>query len=225
MSQALTIARGKYDRAKLEAALEDMAKKGTVKIHKDGEVRVYEGKDGAGETVFFAFADKDTLLAASTQGPVANAAKNGGKKEPALKKELKTAVEKADGKASAWMAGVIPDKVKRGMAASPQTKEVADKLQAFSGSAVASDDLEMVIGLHTPDEDSAKSLAKTAGSQEAKLIIGLLVGERLRQVSPELGTLATEMITKMETGNDKSIATLTSKMSAAEIEKALKKEK
>src|SRR6187401_1845367 len=98
---------------------------------KEGSFNIFEIKNNE-TTGYLTFLDKTTAVASANKASVVAAIKAGGK-APKLGKDMATLLGKVDGKQSAWMASIAPPAVKQALKDQPQTMDIADKINAFSG--------------------------------------------------------------------------------------------
>src|SRR5262249_6652683 len=136
-SQMRWVVRGKFDPVKIDAALQEAAKKEVkglkVKSLKEDGVAVYEVVMDD-QSVFAAFADNKTLILAEKAKQVAAAIKGAANPPGAkLNKDMAAALGRVDGKASVWVALVVTDDLKKQLKANPFTQEFAAKIDAVTG--------------------------------------------------------------------------------------------
>jgi hypothetical protein len=159
-SKVTVIAHGSFDLDKLHAAADAQIKDNPkqLAVSTEAGTRVYENKT-ENQTGYFAFIDRTTLVAAGSKSNVVNAIKNGGKGAK-LTKEMSAVLNKADGKQSVWFAAVAPEEVRKGLGNLPQTMEIADKIQSFSGGVTVDKDLRLIIAIHTADANAAGTVSQ-----------------------------------------------------------------
>jgi hypothetical protein len=194
----LVVVRGDYDVEKIQAAIADEAKaKGEdLKFEMKGDLKVYQLSDGKGgkdqQPMFGAFADKNTLLIAQSADAVVAASKAGDGKVDA---KLKTALSKLDEKASVYTAFVVTDELKKVLANNQQMKDLATKLEYFTGSFDLTKDVNIRLAAQTTDADAAKKLKMFVN--QFMPLLGLLASG-----NEKVGPVLTELIKKIEVKTD-----------------------
>lgn len=215
--KAFLIARGAFNLERAHATADLIAhnQPNALKIHKEGEVRVYEGR-GPGATFYLAFLDKETMVLSPTRGYVADAIKGAGRKEAQVGKELKALVAGIDGKQNVWMAGVFSDALKKELGRNEQVAEYTRKLVAFSGGTAVGNDLQTAIQIQTTDARAAADVASLLDGLKGFAAAAV-------EDQPVYGPLLSALIGALQVANQKSAVTLTGKLGPDAIEKAVKK--
>jgi hypothetical protein len=221
--KVLLLVHGKFDLAKLQAAAEDFAKKNPdkLKILKEDKLTVYEAKNDK-NTAYSTFADKTTIVISPSKSLVVDITTAAGKSGAPVKKELQDLLAKADGKQAMWLAAVLPDELKKGLARNPNAGDIADKVNGFSGSVGVDKDIQGSLMIHTADAKSADSISEMLDGVKgfAKLAAGN---------NPDVGKLLGDVVDAVKISAEKNGVTLNVKISEEMIEKGLqavpKKEK
>jgi len=214
--KVLVLVHGKFDLVRLPAAIEDQAKKNPdkLKVLKEGKLSVYESKNDK-NTTYATFADKTTIVVSPSKSLVMDVATAAGKSGAPLKKELQELLAKADAKQAAWMAAVLPDELKKGLARNPNAADIADKVNGFSGTIGVDKDLQGSLTIHTADAKSADSISEMLDGLKgfAKLAVG---------GNPDVGKVLGDLVDSVKISATKNGVTLSLKVSEEMIEKGLK---
>jgi hypothetical protein len=218
------IVHGQFNLAKFEAKATEVAERmgDVLKIHKEGNHKVYEvNPPGGDKPVFVGLVDKTTLVASSEKDFVLDSfARAAGEKKSALKKELLDLLEKVDTKQSFWM--VMPGEV---LAKSQfpgkddeEAKKQIERIRGFSLGLSITKEVKLNVSITTKDADSAKELAEDVkkGLDMAKGFLPVIVQQekRLAPIVDIVGAI------KVET--EGSTVTIKSEVSEELIEKGLK---
>jgi hypothetical protein len=216
--KVLVVARGKFDVSKIKSAAEDYAKTKPedLKISKDGDVTIYEGKGDNGQKVFaHLVSDGKTLLASTDKDYLVNAIKN---PSDGPSKELKGALTKVSGKESIWAAAVITEAMKQQMASNPQTKNLAGKLESITGDINVGNDIALDLVIHTTDAMAAGDVKKMLN--QVKPILTLMA-----QSNEDAAPIVQDLIDNLKITTEQSSVKVSLKVSQDLIEKASKQEK
>jgi len=213
--RVLVIVHGKFDIAKIESTVdEELKKKGSedVEITKEGSTRLYKiknknAKAGQPEHFFAAFASPDTLLISPVKSYVTDGLST-SKTEAKLSKDLQAVLEKANSKKAVWMAGLITEDVKKGMANFPLTANIATKLESFTGSVGVTDAIQVDLHVHATDAKSAEDLGKLL--------------EAGKGFVPQDNDMVKELMDGLKISSEKTTVTVTVKVSADLIDKVHK---
>jgi hypothetical protein len=187
-----------------------------VKIHKLDDLRLYELKDArSGRTGFLCWLDKQTLVLSPARAYVEEAiAKQRGKKQTKLSKEMQTLLDKVDGKQSIWLAARFSDDIKKGLGNSPATRKLVESLQTAQGGVSVTDGVQAGLVIQTTDARSAGEIKKFL--EGIKSLLSLAAADH-----PRYGNLLSDLLDTVKIASDKDAVTLRGQVSAAEIEKAI----
>lgn len=210
--RVLVIVHGKFDIAKIETTVdEELKKKPTedVQITKEGDVRLYkiknkDKKPGQPEHFYAAFAAPDTLLVSPEKSYVTDGLA-ASKTEAKLGKDFQAVLEKADAKKVVWVAGLITDDVKKGMANFPLTANIATKLESFTGNVGVTDGVQVDLHVYATDEKAANDFSKLL--------------EAAKGFIPQDNDMVKELVDGLKINNEKSTVTISAKVSGDLIEK------
>ncbi|MFO0881385.1 MAG: hypothetical protein U0840_29140 [Gemmataceae bacterium] len=202
------VVRGRFDREKVEAAMKKEAK---IKASKEGSINLYE-MAANDQTLFAAFANDNTLVVTESKESTVESVKAGGKKAPAVSKEMKAALSKFSGKESMSMVMVVNDDMRQKIAAAPRVGEAASKLQTLTASITVTDNVELAIRGITGD-------AKAAG-QLGKLLEGLKAAAAL--AGDDVPKAALDIVDALKVASDKDSVKIDLKVTKEMIEKAAK---
>jgi hypothetical protein len=213
--KVLLLVHGKFDLARLQAAAEEFAKKNPekLKILKEGKLSVYESKNEK-NTTYSTFADKTTVVISPSKSVVVDVTTAAGKSGPLVKKELQELLAKADGKQAMWLAAVLPDELKKGLARNPNAADIAEKVNGFSGSVGVDKDLQGSLMIHTADAKAADSISEALDGLKgfAKLAAGN---------NPDVGKLLGDVVDSVKISAEKNGVSLNVTVSEEMIEKGL----
>jgi hypothetical protein len=132
-----------------------------------------------------------------------------------VKKELQEMLAKADAKQAMWMAAVLPEELKKGLARNPNAGDIADKVNGFSGNIGVDKDIQGSLMIHTTDAKAADSISDMLDGFKgfAKLAVG---------GNPDVGKLLGDLVDSVKITAEKNGVTLSLKISEEMIEKGLK---
>jgi hypothetical protein len=216
--KALIVAHGHFDVEKIRNAAEKYAdgKPEELKITKSEGLTIYEGINADSKQSVFAHfvGDGKTLLASTDKAYLMQAIKSpsGGPS-----KQMQAAMSKLGGKESVWIAAVITDEMKKQIASNPQTKDLADKLEAVTGSIAIATDVTTSLIVHTTDAKSAGDVKKMLNQIKPLLT---LMAQSNEQAGPVIG----EIVDNLKITTDQNSVKITLKVTEEQIEKAGKPE-
>jgi len=219
-SQMRWVIRGKFDPTKVDAALQEAAKKDVkglkVKSQKEDGVAVYEVvmED---QSVFAAFADNKTLILAEKAKQVAAAVKGAANPPAKLNKDMATALGRVDGKSSVWVALVVTDDLKKQLKANPFTQEFAPKLDSVTGTVHLTQEIDTAVTITTKDAESAKQLGKTLDELKPQ-IAGLID-------NPQAAPIIKALVQNLKIISEQSDVKIHLKVTEDTIKKALDMDK
>ena len=204
----LIIMHGKFDQAKIEAAVAEHVKQkpDDVKITKEGGVTVYEFHNpNQPKPGYAAFASSGTIVASPSKEYVLDAV---ARKTGKLGKEFAAALAKADTKKEIWMVGMITDDIKKAMANFPLTANIATKLEALTGNVSVADGVQLNISVYATDEKAASDFGKLL--------------EAAKGFIPQDNDMVKEVVDGLKVSNEKSTVTISAKVSSELIDKLAK---
>ena len=217
-SRRLVVVRGKFDVDKIKATAEAVAKDkpDELKITKQDDLTIYEGK-GDGKQTYYAHvvSDGKTVMASTDKSYLVQAVTN---RSAGASKELQSALNSLDGKDSIWMAMVVTDEMRKAMASSPQGKELAPKLEALTGTVNVANDVRTSLVIHTADDKSAADVKKVLNQVKPILTLAANSDERV-------GPLVGDLMDNLKITTDKNSVNVNLTVTADLIEKATKEEK
>jgi hypothetical protein len=214
--KGLLIVHGTFNVAKAQAAAEDFAQKNPtqLKVEKEDGLVLYSNTAGR-KTFYAAFADKSTAVLSATKETVVAAARSAGQKPPALNKDMQAVLDKADATQVIWLAALVPAELQKMLAKGENTKDIADKLSAFTGSVNLDKDLQAAFHVWTTD-------AKTADSVQ-ELLDGIKGFARfMAQQNAQAGPVLGDVVDSIKITTEKSRVDLTLKVTEDMLEKGLK---
>jgi len=209
--KTLIVVRGNLDEDRVKKLFEE-DKSDMHKIHKEGDLVVYELKD-KDRSIFGSFADKKTLVLSMTKDMTVKVVTGKGGKPG---KELEAAIKGVDGKQTFWMVGAIPDELKKILAQQEGISEIAPKLKFASLEVKSTDSADIAFKIMTDDEKASAEVEKTLDSLKA--IAGFFADS-----NDEYGALIKEVMKTFKVKTDKTTTTVTLTLSDKVIEKAMTK--
>jgi hypothetical protein len=214
----LVVARGKFDVSKIQTAAENYAKDkpDDLKINKVHGLTIYEGKGNGDQKVFaHLVGDGKTLMASTDQDYLVQAVQtpSGGPS-----KQMQNALSKVSGKDEAWVAAVITAEMNKQIAGNPQTKDLADKLEAITGTIDVSSDVQINLTVHTTDATSAGSLKKQLNQVKPLLTL-------MAQSNEDAAPIVQDLLDNLKITSDQTSVKVSLKVSQELIEKASKQDK
>jgi hypothetical protein len=209
------VAKGNFDPAKIATAVEGINKQkpDSVKVSKEDGVQLFEIKTD-NKPVFAAFSGKNliaTLDKDYTLQSAKGAAKTGG-----MSKALQGAVSNLTGKETLWMAMVITEEMKKGMAANPQMAAIAPKLQNVTGSMDITNAINFVLSVQTTEAKAAKQLQMQINQVKPLLAV-------FAQGNEEAGPIIGELLENLKITADNTNLKISLKITEETLEKASKK--
>jgi hypothetical protein len=217
--KVLVVARGKFDVSKIDAAAAQYAKDNTdLKITKEDGLTIYEGKGGdAKQTLYTHFvSDGKTLLASTDKAYLLQAIKT---PPAAPSPAMQSALSKISGKDSIWLAMVVTDEMNKQLAVNPQTKDLAGKLEAVTGSINVTNDIQTNLVIHTADAMSAGDLKKKLA--QVKPLLSLLAAGTNEDAAPILQ----DLVDNLKITTDQNSVKVSLKVSEDLLDKVNKQEK
>jgi hypothetical protein len=223
-NKGYVILHGQFDIAKFESKAEEVAKDHPeLKIHKEGDHKIYEvSPPNADKPLFVGLMDKTTIIASTEKDFVLDSfGRASGKTKGTVKKELQELVEKADAKQSVWMGlgHSIFDKIPQA-GQDEKAKKSIEKIKDLTFGLSIAKDIKLTISVTAKSADSAKELAEEAkeGLETAKGFLALAAGQEKR-----LAPLV-DLVGGMKISTEGSTVTLKGEASEELIEKSLPKE-
>lgn len=218
----IVIVRGSFDLAKVHDTADKVVKDkpDSLTIHKQDNLRLYEGKDEkSGQPFFASFLSKEVVVASPTKEYVADAiAKSTGKKESKGNKGLQSLVGKQDSKQSLWISVVASDDLKKQAGQNEKLKELADKLQSISAGVTLTDEVKLQVRIHTSDAKAAKDIRQQLEGVKALAVFFISGNEQLKDYAPVL----LDVLNSIKFGQDQGAVAVDLTVTAALIEKAAK---
>jgi hypothetical protein len=185
-AKALVVIRGKFNRAKMEGTLEKASKKDDkLKIVKEGGLTLYEFPAGD-NTMYAAFADRNTMVMTHSKDATVTALKEGGKKSATLSAGMKSALGRFTGKESMTMALVINADLQKMLAGIPNVGAAASKLSTVTTAVTLTDAVALDVAGVTGDPKSAKQLSAILDALKATGAAALAGMEEIPPVAGEL---------------------------------------
>jgi hypothetical protein len=220
--RGIVIVSGKFNRDKIQALAAKVAAepntKDKIKVHKDGDLTVYE-LAGDDKPTFVTFAGDSTLLASRTREVLKEAVSKTSGNVGQPKKELGALIEKASDKDVLWLAVVPSDEnLKTIPVNDSQQKKAIEKMTGISGTVRVDVDVNIELLIHNADAASAKAMNKAV--QDGINLLKLFAPSLTKQ-KPEYASL-TDIVNSLHSGVKEKEVRITGEVTAAAIEKSLK---
>ncbi len=163
------VVEGTFQLDKIHAVAEDAARAqpDTLKITRDGNLRIYEITPSGEKRAFACFADNKTLVIAPRQDALKDAlARAAGAKKSELKREVKSLLETVNDKQSVSFV-ITGHAVKKLAEDAPfpnadKIGEVIGNVEGISGAITIAADIQFQIGVGAKDTETAKNFANQA---------------------------------------------------------------
>jgi hypothetical protein len=222
-AKGLIITHGQFDKAKFDAKAEEVVKErgDVLKIHKEGDRKVYEVKVPDGDKpAFVGIVDQTTLVAGPDKQHILDAfATSEGKKKGTLKKEIQELIEKADATQSVWLAATAQAFLKGDLSSDDKAKKNLEKINSVTAGVTIDKGIKAAFMVATKSAENAKELAdefKEVLNQVKGLLT--LLAEQNKQLAPLVDAVGNLKVTTE--GNNISVK---AEVSEEVIEKGLKK--
>jgi hypothetical protein len=222
--RGLVLLHGRFSLEAIHAAADRVARDQpeTLKVHRQGQARVYEilGDDPDRPFGFAAFPDPETMAFSPSRDTLQrHLARAAGQNPPAPDKGFRELVARVDGKQSLWVAGRVPDQVKSALEKMPQLKPFAGKLETFSGGVRLGDGVKAGFHLQVSDAQAAVDLRQTL--ELSKLLVSVVIAndQKLKDVAP----LLTDILGALHFTQDQRIVGIELTLLDSQIEQGLKK--
>jgi hypothetical protein len=154
-----------------------------LKSSKEGALTIWQAEE-KNNTLYATVASKGTLLMALDKDSLLKAAS--GEKTGKLGAELKSAMGKVKGSESLWVAGVVNEEMKNGLANNPQTKKYADKLKSMFGSLTLTDAIQLGIRVQTTETKTAEEISKMLNDLKPLALVFTQGNEKMAPIVKEL---------------------------------------
>jgi hypothetical protein len=217
------IAHGKFDLEKCHAKAQQTAKSlgAGLKVQKVGASVLYEATPPDGTpAVFTALVDPSTAVFSSSKELVVEVLdKAAGKKQSAIKPEIRSLIEKSNDKQSFWLAILLNSELtKNPLIADEKVKEVLDKIKSLSGGFTVADDFKLELALGAQDATAAKDIADLIqqGVANGKELLGVLGDNKA-------GPPAAEMLNSVKVNQQGNGLTIKGQISKPTLDRALDK--
>ncbi len=153
----MIVVRGKLNPKKISKAVEEQGENSgaPVKKFKENGVTLWELKT-PGPSIFIGFQENKAVVATNKKENLITCLTNGF--QESVNSDLKTALEKVDGKEAVWAAGVITEQARKGMDRQDDLKPLADKMESWAASFDMVDTMKFAIDLYAKDASTARAL-------------------------------------------------------------------
>jgi len=206
---AVVLVEGKFDPAKLNAAMAEAAKKEKDKISvvQDGDLTMYKMSQPDSDTALFAtIVDEGMMVMATSKDLVKDTlARRAGTKKGTISKELAGVLRKIDDKATMTMAFVTKGKTEALPIPQPEVAKIVEKIHTISVALDVTKDVSLNIGVGVDDEDSAKELGEQLAAvvPQAKSMVALFAIQQ-----PKLKKPLNDIVNTLKTAVDGQVISL-----------------
>jgi hypothetical protein len=216
--RALVLLDGDLDPDKLGKAAERLASQEAPawKVHGEGPARIYEvgGRDRA--PLFLAFPGRGRAVLSAVRKDVEAAMSADPRKPAPVSAELRALVGKADAAGAVWLASLVPERLRKLLAGTPQTAGFADSLEAFTGGLAVDDGLSLALHAHFRESRAAAGATPVAEAGRA------FAAQALRD-APGLGPLLADLCDASKVTVSGGTVTLSGRLSSGPLAQRLGK--
>jgi hypothetical protein len=221
--KGMIIIRGRFDLARLKPLAEALAQNTpiTLKIQPADKVPLYEIliDDPPTADLFAAFPEEGVLVVSPSRDTALDAiAKGAGRRTTRLNKDFQTLLDGADAKQSIWVAGRIPEQVKKNLAERSQLKPFAGKMLTFQGGIRVAEGVKATFSLQMADEQAATDLRQMLDLAKGLANLYIANTPSLKNAAPVI----TEVLESAQFTRRKTLVSLELTVSADQIEKGVK---
>ncbi len=169
--QVLIVVRGRFDAAKINAALAEQAKKDPqLKISKEGKLTIWELPNKEQHPLFGTIASPGAMVLSTDKDYLVKSIADEGKTKPSA--ELVTAAGKVPAKESIWGAFLVTPEIKSLTESNPKVKKYVDSLKSVTGGLSVTDVLQFQLQGHATSPEAANEI-KTALESLKPLLQGV----------------------------------------------------
>ncbi len=153
----MIVVRGKLNPKKISKAVEEQGENSgaPVKKFKEKGVTLWELKT-PGPSIFIGFQENKAVMASNKKENLVTCLTDGFKES--VNADLRTALEKVDGKEGMWAAGVITEQARKGMDRQDDLRPLADKMESWAASFDMTDTMKFAMDLYAKDAATARAL-------------------------------------------------------------------
>jgi hypothetical protein len=222
--KGVVILHGRFVPEAIHATADQVAKgqPEVLKIHAHEQGRLYEilSDDPARPLGFAALLGKEVLVLSPSKDSIVEALAKAGDRRPAkVDKGLQELVTRVDGKQSIWVAGRVPQQVKKELGNMPQLKAFADKLQTFSGGLSLSEAVKAGFHLQMSDVQAAVDIRQTLELSKI-LVSGVIANDHnLKDMAP----LLTDVLKALRFSQDQGVVGIELTLLDSQIANGLKR--
>jgi len=150
------VIKGKFGKDKM---LKAISKRDEIKMHKEGEIQVFEISPSGDQSVYGAVMNNSTIVLTQSKAATVSLVKTGGTRAATLSKSLRGALARFTGKESMAMALVVNEDLKKALQKAPKLGDSAAKLQTITVSLTLTNAVVLNINGVTNDAKAARQLA------------------------------------------------------------------
>jgi len=206
------IMRGRFDKDKV---LKAVAKREEVKMHKEGEIQVFEISPSGDQSVYGAVMNAQTIVLTQSKAATVALVKTGGTRAATLSKGMRGALARFNGKESMAMALVVNEDLKKTLQKAPKLGDSAAKLQTITVALTLTDSIALNINGVTNDQKAARQLATLLEGARA-------TGKMLLAGLEEVPAFVPDLLDLIKIAGGKDSVTLDLRISKETIQKIKK---
>jgi hypothetical protein len=198
----VVIVRGTFDVRRLHAAADQWAQSrpGTVTVHEDEKIRIYEDltqKDKAAPR-FYALLDSEVAVISPSKARVLEVLARRTAKEPAKANAgLAELAGKQNNKQCIWIASVTSDGVKKNLNG---PLALAGKVVSLGGGVTLTEDIQLNLRVQMSDTRSAREMRQQLEALKAIAILAISVNDDLKDYGPVLMDVLNAIALSQEQG-------------------------
>ncbi len=153
----MIVVRGKLNQKKISKVVEEQGENSgaPVKKFKEKGVTLWELKT-PGPSIYLGFQENKAVLGSNKKENLITCLTEGFRES--VNADLRTALEKVDGKEGVWAAGVITEQARKGMDRQDDLRPLADKMESWAVSFDMTDAMKFAIDLYAKDAATARAL-------------------------------------------------------------------
>jgi hypothetical protein len=213
------IVRGRFDPAKVRAAVEEYGKQNPDKIAqlKEGGQTLYQVQ--AEKTLYAAFADAGTFVVSPSKEYLLDVMRKAAAAPERLNADMQKTVDRLSGRECAWVAAVITEQMKQALGKQdPDLAALAASLESITAHLELTDSLQLAVVIHAANIKAAAEVRKKIEEIVLPLLNFLAPGKETA------ARVAKEALSSIKVATDKNDVRITLQLTEEMIQKASKKE-
>jgi hypothetical protein len=215
----VAVVRGRFDPAKVQAAVEEFGKENPGKIAhlKEGERSIYQVRGE--KTLYAAFADAGTFVLSPSKEYLLEVVRKAGEAPAPLNADMQKTVARLDGRECAWVAAVLTDQMKQALRQQdPDLARLTASLESITGRLELTGSLQLAVVIHATNAAAAGEVRKKLEEVVLPLLNFLAPGK------DPVARVAKEALSSIKVATDKNDVRITLQLTEEMIQKASRKE-